>query len=171
MKVTKVKCQEQARQAAWWPLLSKQLEEIVQNFPECCKSRSQRAEPLKPTTLPSRPWQKIGTDLFKWKKSVYLLIVDYYSRWIEIVKLGQTTAECVITHSKSIFEFRRSHSLTMDPNIPLKHIRHYEFQHVTSSPYHPQGNGRAGSPDSEEPLTQSRRPLHGYVSIAQHPRK
>ena len=98
-----VKCRERARQAVWWPLLSKQLEEIVQNCPECCKSRSQRAEPLKPTTLPSRPCQKVGTDLFEWKKLVYLLIVDYCSRWIEVAKFEQTTAECAITHSKSIF--------------------------------------------------------------------
>ena len=41
-----------------------------------------------PSTLPEYPWERIATDLFKWKKSSYLLLVDYYSRFIEIVKLS-----------------------------------------------------------------------------------
>ncbi len=43
------KCRERARQAVWWPGLSKQLEETVRNCTECSKHRSQRAEPLIPT--------------------------------------------------------------------------------------------------------------------------
>ena len=81
------KCRERARESVWWPGMSKELEEIVTNCPDCIKYRSQRAEPLRPTPLPSLPWQKVGTDLFEWKTLVYLLIIDYYSRWIEVAKL------------------------------------------------------------------------------------
>ena len=42
-------------------------------------------------------------DLFKWQKLVYLIIVDYYSRFIEITKLAKTTAEALIQHCKNIF--------------------------------------------------------------------
>ena len=41
---------------------------------------------------------KVVTDLFYWKASTYLLIVDYYSRYIEISKLnGQSSSE-IISH-------------------------------------------------------------------------
>jgi len=53
--------------------------------------------------LPDLPWQKIGTDLFEWKLNHYLLIVDYFSRFIEISTLTRTTLEDIIAHAKSIF--------------------------------------------------------------------
>ena len=42
-------------------------------------------------------------DLFEWQKLAYLIIVDYYSRFIEIAKLERTTADAVIQHCKNIF--------------------------------------------------------------------
>jgi len=50
------------------------------------------------------PWQKFAIDLFHWKGSVYLLIIDYYSRYIETAKLSdESSNEEVIHHIKSIF--------------------------------------------------------------------
>ena len=97
------KCRPRARQSVWWPGISKHLEEKVKNCLECSKNQMQGAEPMMPTPLPELPWQKVGTDLFQWKKSHYLLIVDYYSRYIEISKLSQLTADAIVTHTKSIF--------------------------------------------------------------------
>ena len=94
------KCRERARISLWWPGLSKQLEELVKSCSECCKVQNQRAEPLIPSTLPKLPWQKVGIDLFQWKKHTYLLIMDYYSRFIEISQLNRTTAEDVILNVK-----------------------------------------------------------------------
>ena len=98
-----IKYRARARQSIWWPGLSKQLEEKVKQCSECCKNQLQQSEPLMPTQLPELPWQKVGTDLFHWKSNQYLLIVDYYSRYIEIPKLSRTTAEDIISHTKSIF--------------------------------------------------------------------
>ena len=97
------KCRERARQSVWWPGFSRDLEELVRNCPECCKAQRQRAQPLTPSQLPELPWQKVGTDLFEWKKDTFLLIVDYYSRYIEIARLSRPTTEEVIRHTKSIF--------------------------------------------------------------------
>ena len=98
-----VKCRERARQSVWWPGMSRELEELVKHCPECCKVLRQRAQPLMPSVLPDLPWQKVGTDLFEWRQRTFLLIVDYYSRYIEIARLNRATAEEVITHTKSIF--------------------------------------------------------------------
>ena len=144
------KCRERARQSIWWPGLSKQLQDLVTNCTTCCKFRSQRAEPLLPTTLPDLPWQKVGTDLFEWKKSNYLLLVDYYSRWIEIARIERTTADCVISHTSSIFARHGIPEVIISDNGPQfasesysRFAKDYGFLHFTSSPYHPEGNGEA----------------------------
>ena len=141
------KCCERARQSIWWPGLSKQLEEMVKCCTECCKTQTQRFEPLIPSCLPELPWQKIGTDLFEWKQNTYLLIVDYYSHFIEISRLNRTTADEVIVHPKSIFARHGIPEVVVSDNGPqyaseafAKFAHEYQFEHVTSSPYHPQCN-------------------------------
>ena len=62
----------------------------------------QKTEPKIPPTFWQLAWQKVGMDLFKWKKLSYLIIVDYYSRFIEIAKVDRTTAEAIILHCKNI---------------------------------------------------------------------
>ena len=68
--------------------------------------RTQKTKPKIPFTLRELPWQKVGMDLFEWKKFVYLIIVDSYSRFIEIAKLDRATAEAVIQCCKDIFSRR-----------------------------------------------------------------
>lgn len=46
------KCRERARQSVWWPGFSKQLNQTVQECPECVQAQSQRSQPLNPTPLP-----------------------------------------------------------------------------------------------------------------------
>lgn len=144
------KCRERAKQSVWWPGLSSQLEEVVRSCAECVKFQSQRAEPLKPTPLPSLPWQRVATDLFEWEKHIYLLIVDFYSRWIEIARLDHPSASAVVHHSKSIFARHGIPDEVISDNGPqyasqsyADFAKEYGFTHITSSPYHPQGNGEA----------------------------
>ena len=143
-----VKCRERARQLVWWPGLSAQLEKVVKNCRECCREQLQRAEPLMPSVLPELPFQKVGTDLFEWEKRTYLLLVDYYSRYIEIALLSRPTAAEVITHLKSIFARHGIPELVMSDNGPQyscdafsEFAREYQFRHLTSSPLYPQSNG------------------------------
>ena len=145
-----VKCRERARQSVWWPGMSKQLQEVVLNCRTCCQYRTQKAEPLLPSSLPTLPWQKVGCDLFQWKGLMYLLIIDYYSRWIEIAKLEKTDTSSVIAHTSSIFARHGIPEIVMSDNGPqfssglyAEFAKNYGFQHLTSSPLHPQGNGEA----------------------------
>ena len=144
------KCRERARQSIWWPGISTQLENLVRNCKECLKSQQNRPQPLSPTPLPALPWQRVGSDLFEWKQSVYLLVVDYYSRFIEIARLNRSTTAEVVTHLKSIFARHGIPETLISDNGPQYSSREfsefaaeYEFRHVTASPYHPQGNGEA----------------------------
>ena len=142
------KTRERARQSVWWPGFSIHIEEMVKNCPTCCKFQSQRAQPLIKSTLPSLPWQKVAIDIFEWKKASYLLIVDYYSRYIEIAKLSRLTSAEVIIHMKPIFARHGIPKKAISDNEPQfsshefsKFASTYCFEHVTSSPYFPQSNG------------------------------
>ncbi len=48
-----------------------------------------RKEPLIPSTLPNYPWEKVGSDRFVLDGKTYLIAVDYFSRYPEVVKLLQ----------------------------------------------------------------------------------
>ena len=81
---------------------------------------------------------------------MYLLIVDYCSRFIEISKLNRTTADEDIVHTKSTSARHRIPEIVVSDNGPqysseafAKFAHKYQFDHVTSSPCHPQSNGEA----------------------------
>ena len=144
------KSRECAKLSMWWPGISCQLEEVVKSCPDCCKNSSQGVQPLIPSRLPKLPWQKVGTDLFEFNKSTYLLVVDYYSRWIETARLNRTTSEDVIQLTSSIFARHGIPEVVVSDNGPqfsaesyTKFAQTYGFEHITSSPYYPRSNGEA----------------------------
>ena len=106
-------------------------------------------EPLQPTPLPQHPWQCVTSDLFEYKK-LFVLVVDYYSRYIEGVKLHTTTSNAVIQALKSIFARHGVPALVRSDNGPQYSsnefkifAQDYGFEHSTSSPGHASGNGEA----------------------------
>ena len=92
-----IKCKERARQAVWWPGITSQIEEKVHKCKICSQHQREKVEPLLPSSLPE---QKVSTDLSVWKCSTYLLVIDYYSRFIEVAELS---SESVILELKKIF--------------------------------------------------------------------
>ena len=54
-------------------------------------------------TCTSLSWQKVGADLFELKETKYLLVVDYFSHYVEIAKLTSTCSGVVIGHLKTIY--------------------------------------------------------------------
>uniref|UniRef100_A0A1A8CXN4 Gypsy retrotransposon integrase-like protein 1 n=1 Tax=Nothobranchius kadleci TaxID=1051664 RepID=A0A1A8CXN4_NOTKA len=144
------RCRERARETVWWPGLSGQINDLVKNCTICIKERTNPVEPLMPSQLPERPWQKVGADLFTFNNSNYVLLVDYYSKFVEIAKLTPTRSEDVIVHLKSIFSRHGIPELLYSDNGPQFSSQQfkdfaaaYGFMHVTSSPGFAQSNGEA----------------------------
>ena len=63
---------------------------------------SNQKEPMIPGPTPKHPWEEIATDLFHWSDHDYLIIVDYFSRYIELCKLDDTSSKSIVTHTKSV---------------------------------------------------------------------
>ena len=68
-----------------------------------CRAARSKRELLIPTPLPAYPWQVVGTDLFELNREQYLLVVYYFSRYPEFVKLASTTSANVIAILKAMF--------------------------------------------------------------------
>lgn len=75
----------------------------VENCVSCLKLRKNHAEPLIPSMLPPRPWHTLGMDLFQWRGYDYIVVQDYFSRFIEAVKLRTTTTSAVILFLERLF--------------------------------------------------------------------
>ena len=90
--------------SVWWPGVS-QVRQVVEQCKECAKEAPKKREPRIITPLPGYPWQMVGVDLFELNKDHYLLIVDYFSRYPEVIKLTLTTAtvikvmNCIFLHN------------------------------------------------------------------------
>ena len=97
------KCRERAKTSVWWPGLSQQLKEVVKKCPTCIKERVDPAEPVILSELPDRPWQKVAADLFVLRRHPYLLVIDCFSRYVEVAKLSRTTSPDVTAHLQSMF--------------------------------------------------------------------
>ena len=76
------------------------------------------AQPLIQTPLPSYPWEKIGADLFELNKCMYLIVADYFSRFVEVLKLTSTSSVAVVKCSKALFGSNGILAVLMSDNGP-----------------------------------------------------
>ena len=87
--------------------MSSEIQEKIARCNICQQHQKQNAkEPMIPSQLPSKPWEKVATDLFTSDKSKYLIIVDYqpcFFFFFQVAKLPDTKSNTVITHIKSAF--------------------------------------------------------------------
>ena len=145
------KCRARAQESIWWPGISQQIYDLVKSCRVCAEIKGNlHPEPLIPTEMPLYPWQKVATDLFEYQQTQYLLIVDYFSRYFEVLKLKSTTSLEIIHQMKRIFARHGIPETVISDNGPQYSSQEfsnfaisYGFSHITSSPGHPSGNGEA----------------------------
>ncbi|XP_016139457.1 uncharacterized protein K02A2.6-like [Sinocyclocheilus grahami] len=145
------KCRERACLSVWWPGISSDLKRNANQCQLCQNNKpTQCKEPLLVTKLPPGPWRHLGVDLCEAGSHQYLVVVDYYSRFIEIAHLVNMTSRRVIGKLKSMFaRFGIPERLCSDnarqfTSVEFKTFtEQYGFVHVTSSPHFPQSNGEA----------------------------
>ena len=140
-----------ARDVIFWPGMSKQITEMVSKCSLCLEHRnSQCKESMLPHEIPDRPWSKLGADLFELHQENYLLLVDYYSNFFEVMKLTSTKTPTIIKHCKTTFARHGIPDILISDNGPqfdnaefTRFAKEWNFTHKTSSPYYPKSNGLA----------------------------
>ena len=89
-----VKVKQLARSYVWWPCIDNQIEKLIKGCKSCQQEqRVPTAAPLHPCIWPSQPWARVHLDFagpFKGKN--FLIAVDAFSKWPEIIEMTSTTA-------------------------------------------------------------------------------
>lgn len=142
------KTKKRARSIVYWPGIDESIERIVSRCEICQKYRSANIkEPMISHSVPELPYQKLGIDICQYAAKSYLVISDFYSRYLDIIPLqNKTAAEC-IAKLKICFS---NHGIPLEivsDNMPFDS---YEFKKfcdqcdikiTTTSPIYSQANG------------------------------
>ena len=141
-----------ARSYVWWPNMDSDIELTVS---ACSTCHSMRSNPspvqIHPWTFPARPWSRIHVD-FAGPISgyTYLVVVDAYSKFPEVVKMSTTSAKATVTTLRDIFSRHGLPEIIVSQNGPQFTATEFEqfctsngILHRISALYKPSTNGQA----------------------------
>ena len=143
-----------ARQVMFWPGRNAEITDMISKCSACIENQAyQQKELVMFHEIPTEPWFKVGMDLFLFRNKSYLVVVDYYSNYIEVCHLyHQTKSPDVISHVKAIFACFGIPRVVISDNGPQfsstdfkNFAKSWDFEHKTSSPDYPKANGMAES--------------------------
>ena len=140
------RCLLRITSAVWWPQVKHEIEQLVQNCPTCTKASVPQRQPMIASELPTHPWEKVASDLFYLNGKTYILVADYFSRYLEVQSMSSTTSGQTVQALKAIFSRHGIPTTFVSDNASEEMVafaREYNFTHITSSPHYPQGNGFA----------------------------
>ena len=146
-------CLRKAKDVVFWPGMSSQIKETVSECQICAEFQARNPrQPLQTHEIPARPWSRVAADLFSLHSKTYIVLVDYYSDFIEVSELPDTTSSSVIQFFKEQFSRHGIPDCLMTDNGSqivsqefTQFTTDWEFKHVTPSPRYPKSNGKAES--------------------------
>lgn len=139
------------RQKVWWPKMDYQVEKFVRSCNLCTLVSSVGPpEPMKRTKMPTKAWSEVAIDFLGPLPSGHFLLVliDYFSRFAEVVIMKQTTADLTI---KALFEtfsrfgvpdiLRSDHGPQFISDTMKRFCKEFGIEQQKTTPYWPQANG------------------------------
>ena len=138
----------------YWLGMTADLTEAVQRCDACQEIKpALPKEPMMTYPVPILPWQIVASDCFECiNNQHYLLVVDLYSDYIEILKLDTLATSTLVEQLKQVFAIHGVPVTLISDNGPnyasteFHQFREaWDFQHLTSSPHYPKSNGKAES--------------------------
>ena len=144
----------------FWPRMAAQITDVVLNCHTCSThQRRNTKEPLLSHPTLSHPWERIAADLCEVNVQHYYVMVDYYSNFIEVDCLSETTSEKTLNAasvSLPVMGFQIHLSLTMDHSSLVTSfatsLRTTNLNITPAAPTTPsQWESRKGSANSQEP--------------------
>ena len=148
-----VKMKSLARGYMWWPNMDIDLERCVSKCRECQSVRNLplNNQPLHPWEFPSKPWERVHIDYAgPTDGRMFLVLVDAYSKWLEVIPTTGCTAKITITQLRRIFSTHGIPDIIVSDNATAfmgsefqEFVMRNGIRHITGAPYHAATNGLA----------------------------
>ena len=146
-------CRSRAREFVFWVNINSDLKEMVEKCDICQSQQNSTASVQKYVSeVPPHPWHTLGSDLFYFQRIDFLVVVDYFSKYLIVRKLPSSTSSAVIKELGMIFSEFGNPLVFRSDNGPCYSSQEFKFfmqnwlvEHRTSSPHYPQSNGLAES--------------------------
>lgn len=146
-----VKSKQRAREVLYWPGMSAEIEVMIRNCSKCAEIQNRLPnQPLMPTETPELPFEEVASDLFEFEGKQYVILVDYYSKYIEVSELKDQRSRTTIEALKAHFSRHGIPASLRTDNGPQysaeefkEFCKSYGIVHKTSSPHTPHSNGEA----------------------------
>ncbi|XP_064461149.1 uncharacterized protein K02A2.6-like isoform X4 [Ornithodoros turicata] len=140
-----------SRSHVWWPKLTTCIEEAVKGCSTC--QLTQNAAPKIQGLSwgwPTRRWQRVHLDFAYYKNEWFLVLVDAYSKWVDVQYMKSTTAANTVETLRTVFAAFGLPEKIVTDNGPQfvsdefsNFLRTNAVQHTRTPPYHPASNGAA----------------------------
>ena len=146
-------CRSRAREFVFWINLNNDLNELVEKC-DICQSQQNSTTIVQKyvSEVPPHPWHTVGSDLFYFQRIDFLVVVDYFSKYLIIRKIPNSTSSAVIKELGMIFSKFGKPQIFRSDNGPCYSSQEFRLfmqnwliEHRTSSPHYPQSNGLAES--------------------------
>ncbi|BHF61942.1 hypothetical protein SprV_0100492200 [Sparganum proliferum] len=140
-----------ARSFAYWSGIDGDIDDLVRRYSRCQQAAemSPRQPPI-PWQIPEGLWSRVHIDFAGPLNGVsYLILVDAYLKWPEIVQLNQANASATIVFLRRIFSQHGLPVLVSDNGSRFNQstfedfCRQQNIQHLRPPPCHRQCNGQA----------------------------
>ncbi|KAF0748042.1 Uncharacterized protein FWK35_00018443, partial [Aphis craccivora] len=139
---------DKAKQVVYWPFMSNDIKNYVMSCEPCIKyKRANIKEPLLPHKITVRPYCKLGVDFAEVAGQTYFIVIDYYSKWFELIKVNSKKAGTVIKELKKLFSRYGIPNEIISDNVPSNALEFKTFcldndiKCSFISPKHSQSNG------------------------------
>ncbi|XP_022779801.1 uncharacterized protein K02A2.6-like [Stylophora pistillata] len=128
--------------------MNKQIEYMVSCCEKCLKYQSKQSkDPMQTRQIPICPWQIVASDVLEHNNQNYLVVIDYYSKYIEAIRLNGKASSDIIRCLSEIFSRHGYPQTLIADNMPYnsREMKEYATQYginiITTSPTYSQTNG------------------------------
>lgn len=137
--ITKTKLR--AMNALYWPGISHDIENFILRCKTCARySRNNFKQSLESHPVPNLPWVRVEIDLYEINNCNFLILIEYFSKFVEMRKLHATTSNNVINNLKNIFSIHGFPNILFSDGGPQfncqefkKFANEWKFDHEMSS--------------------------------------
>ncbi|XP_045497525.1 uncharacterized protein K02A2.6-like [Colias croceus] len=147
-----VKMKALARSYVWWKNIDMDIENMVKQCKTCCLMKNNPTKvPIHIWEYPKEPWSRIHIDYAgPFMNQYFLIVVDAYTKWLEVIPTTSITATATINILKKIYTTFGLPVTQVSDNgrqfrseEMLRFLKENGIQAKFTAPFHPSTNGQA----------------------------